>query len=127
MIRPLAALLLALAPGIAQAQFRDTSVTQVPTDRAGGVVLRGLDRTTGDVRDMELRQGETQALGNLQVTLGECRYPQNNPSGNAFAYLVIREAGVEQPAFTGWMIAASPALSALEHRRYDVWVMRCNS
>ena len=122
-----AILILALLPSGAIAQFRDTTVTQVETARADAVVLRGLDRTTGYVRDMELSRGETQEIGNLQVTLGECRYPQNNPSGNAFAYLVIREAGVEQPVFNGWMVAASPALSALEHRRYDVWVMRCST
>jgi hypothetical protein len=25
------------------------------------------------------------------------------------------------------MVASSPALSALDHPRYDVWVMRCSS
>jgi hypothetical protein len=25
------------------------------------------------------------------------------------------------------MVASSPALSALEHPRYDVWVLRCSS
>ena len=27
--------------------------------------------------------------------------------------------------FAGWMIADSPALNALDHPRYDVWVLRC--
>jgi hypothetical protein len=27
--------------------------------------------------------------------------------------------------FSGWMIADSPALSALDHARYDVWILRC--
>ncbi|MEO0381372.1 MAG: DUF2155 domain-containing protein, partial [Pseudomonadota bacterium] len=26
-----------------------------------------------------------------------------------------------------WMIASAPALSAMEHARYDVWVMRCTT
>ncbi len=126
MIRALA-LVLALLPASAWAQYRGSSTSQVRTDTGSSVVLRGLDRMTGDVRDMELAQGETAALGRLQVTLGECRYPQDNPAGDAFAYLVIREAGKEQPEFAGWMVAAAPALSALEHRRYDIWVMRCNN
>ncbi|WOI55280.1 DUF2155 domain-containing protein [Palleronia sp. LCG004] len=125
MIRAIALVFL-FAPGLASAQYRDHSTTEVLTDTGSSAVLRGLDRMTGEVRDLELDRGETVGFGRLQVTLGECRYPQDNPAGDAFAYLVIREAGEEQPAFAGWMIAASPALNPLEHRRYDVWVMRCN-
>ena len=29
--------------------------------------------------------------------------------------------------FKGWMFASSPALSALDHPRYDVWVLSCSS
>jgi hypothetical protein len=28
--------------------------------------------------------------------------------------------------FTGWMFASSPALSALEHPVYDIWVVGCD-
>ena len=94
--------------------------------QADGAVLRGLDKMTGDVSDLTIARGETLALGALEITLGECRYPVNNPAGNAFAYLVIREANEEVPDFAGWMIAAAPALNALEHPRYDIWVMRCS-
>ena len=33
----------------------------------------------------------------------------------------------DAPIFEGWMIAASPALNALDHARYDVWVLRCTT
>ena len=29
--------------------------------------------------------------------------------------------------FDGWMIASSPALNALDHPRYDVWVIGCDT
>ncbi len=90
-----------------------------------GAMLRAMDKISGDVVDFDLTPGQTKQLGRIQVTLGECRYPVENPTGNAFAYLVIRNAGVEEPSFTGWMIAASPALNALDHPRYDVWVLGC--
>jgi len=90
-----------------------------------GAMLRAMDKVSGAVVDFELTPGQTKQLGRIQVTLGECRYPAGNPTGNAFAYLVIRNAGVETPSFRGWMIAASPALNALDHPRYDVWVLRC--
>ena len=95
--------------------------------RGSAAVLRTLDKLTGDVRDLTLPVGETGTVGRMQVTLGECRYPVQNPAGNAYAYLTIREAGDQNAAFAGWMIAQAPALNALDHPRYDVWVMRCNT
>lgn len=40
-------------------------------------------------------------------------------------HLTVMEQGQPSPAFSGWMVASSPALSALEHPRYDVQVLRC--
>lgn len=91
----------------------------------GSALLRAMDKVSGDVTDFELSPAETQEIGRIQVTLGECRYPLANPTGEAYAYLVIRNTGDETPVFEGWMIASSPALSALDHPRYDVWVLRC--
>ena len=92
---------------------------------ARGAVVRGLDKVTGAVEDLRIMNGEVGRMGRLLIALGECRYPQGNPSGDAFAFLAIGEQSVPDPIFTGWMIASSPALSAMEHRRYDVWVLRC--
>lgn len=94
---------------------------------APGAHLRGLDKVSGEVTDMDLAAGQSAAMGRLTVELGECRYPVDNPAGDAFAYVTIRAEGLDTPAFQGWMVAASPALSALEHPRYDVWVIRCNN
>lgn len=87
--------------------------------------LRALDKTSGDALDIEISVGQTRQLGSLSIVLSECRYPVGNPSGNAYALLEISEAGKAGSLFSGWMIASSPALSAMEHRRYDVWVIRC--
>jgi hypothetical protein len=94
---------------------------------SGGALLRGLDKVSGEVTDLDLSVGETVTLGRLSVTLGDCRYPADDPAGDAFAFLRIEAQGLSGPAFEGWMIASSPALSALDHPRYDVWVMRCRS
>ena len=100
-------------------------VEQPEAARAPGAVLRGLDKVTGDLTDLELKNGQTQTFGRLTVTLEECRFPVGNPSGDAYAYLVIRADDDSRPIFAGWMIASSPALNALDHPRYDVWVLRC--
>ncbi len=91
-----------------------------------GAVLRVLDRVSGEVRDVELKNGDSVAVGPLDVTLAECRYPTADPSSDAYAYLTIRQRDAAgPPVFAGWMIASSPALNALDHIRYDVWVLRC--
>ncbi|AXX97206.1 DUF2155 domain-containing protein [Profundibacter amoris] len=92
---------------------------------APGAVLRGLDKLDGSVTDLELAVGENKDFGRLNISLGDCRYPKGNPAGNAFAFLTIRENGMDDPVFQGWMIAAAPALDALDNARYDVWVLRC--
>ncbi|MBO9410141.1 MULTISPECIES: DUF2155 domain-containing protein [unclassified Ruegeria] len=90
-----------------------------------GAMLRGLDKVSGQTVDVEMRNGETQPVFGLDVALGDCRYPAENPTGDAFAYLTIWENGKTDQLFDGWMIATSPALNALDHSRYDVWVIRC--
>lgn len=94
---------------------------------APAAILRGLDKVDGSLTDIELSTGQSHKYGRLNITLGECRYPAGNPSGNAFAMLIIHEQGTDAPVFTGWMIAATPALNALDHARYDVWVLRCKT
>lgn len=90
-----------------------------------GAVLRGLDKVDGHTEDVEIAAGETGQILGLEIVLGDCRYPEDNPTGDAYAYLTIRESGGKEQLFEGWMIASSPALNALDHRRYDVWVLRC--
>ncbi|MEM1066481.1 MAG: DUF2155 domain-containing protein [Pseudomonadota bacterium] len=111
--------------GVLQLNPRAAPVVEVAG--APGAVLRGLDKVSGQVRDIELAVGETVDLWRLSVSLGECRYPVQNPSGNAFAWLEIASQSSGDTEFAGWMVAASPALSALDHPRYDVWVIRCNN
>ncbi|MDJ0631182.1 MAG: DUF2155 domain-containing protein [Rhodobacter sp.] len=103
----------------------EETVEQDQAAVAEGAVLRGLDKVSGALSDLEMTAGEAQRFGRLEVTLGECRYPVGNPSGDAYAYLVIRYGAEPEPVFQGWMIASSPALNALDHARYDVWLLRC--
>lgn len=97
-----------------------------PVVQATGAILRALDKSVGRSTDIEIATGETVILGRIAVRLLECRYPEEAPGSEAFAHLQVMDLeGVQ--LFDGWMIASSPALSALEHPRYDVWVLRCNT
>tara|TARA_R110000787_G_scaffold186397_1_gene297933 strand:- start:23707 stop:23958 length:252 start_codon:yes stop_codon:yes gene_type:complete len=52
------------------------------------------------------------------------RPPKETAESTAFLETAEQRPG-EQPVrtFTGWMFASSPALNALEHPVYDVWVL----
>jgi len=94
---------------------------------ASGAVLRTLDKLTGRTLDVVIASGRTESVGNLKVVLADCRFPAGNPAGDAYAALEISEVGQAGVLFSGWMIASAPALNALEHSRYDVWVIRCTT
>ncbi|MFD0858930.1 DUF2155 domain-containing protein [Roseovarius aquimarinus] len=115
----LALALAALLPGLANAQEN--------AEQGVGAVLRGLEKVSGDIVDMTLSPGDAARIGPLTVELRECRYPQGDPAADAFAFLTIRDETVAEPIFSGWMVASSPALNALDHPRFDVWVLRCRT
>lgn len=113
------ALLLALALGV--------PATAQEVARSDGALLRGLDKISGRTTDLQLSVGKAVRYGRLEVRLGECRYPAGDPSSDAYAQLTIVDTAQNVTLFSGWMIASSPALSALDDRRYDVWVISCQS
>lgn len=91
-------------------------------------VLRGLDKVTGHAQTFEVRVGGEAQFGRLTVAAKAChgRAPDEPPESAAF--LQIRDTRAEANAellFSGWMFASSPGLSAMDHARYDVWVLDC--
>lgn len=113
----LAAALCAPAPSLAQERVSSAPVA----------VVRALDKISGQTTDLELARGEPRRYGRLSIVLGDCRYPTDDPASEAYAWLEIRDPAMTEPAFSGWMLASSPALHAMDHSRYDIWVLRCKS
>ena len=111
-------LLAAPVPGFAASEMVDR----------GGAVLQGLDKITARVSSFSVDVGETAHFGTLLITLRACREAPPIDPPEAAAFLEVKEVRPdEQPEalFSGWMFASSPALSALEHPVYDVWVTAC--
>jgi len=119
------AMVCALAPATLPAQ--DIAIPGQPERvlTGEGAMLRGLDKVAGNSRDIRLMNGESDVIGHLQVTMSECRYPDDNPTGEAYAWIEVQDTRADAPLFAGWMIASSPALSALDHARYDLWLLSC--
>ena len=92
------------------------------------VVLQGLDKLTARVSKIEVEIGRPTRFGTLDIIAHTCRKrpPEEPPETTAFLEITeVREGEEPMTLFIGWMFASSPALSALEHAVYDVWVVDC--
>lgn len=91
-------------------------------------IFAGLDKITGRIISFEVSIDETVQFGSLQLTARVCysRPEYENPRTTTF--VEVEEVSVNNEykrVFTGWMFAASPGLSAIEHPVYDLWLTEC--
>jgi hypothetical protein len=90
----------------------------------------GIDKITGRIITFDVYIDETVQFGALQVTPRVCynRTPGDEPKTTTF--VEIDEITLDRKIrriFTGWMIAESPGLSAVDHAVYDVWLKGCKA
>ncbi len=105
--------------GTGVAEAADISLSQV--------VLRGLDKITGRLSTMTVNVGEKAEFGALDIYVRVCMThpPEETPENAAFLQVVEKKPKGQLKLFSGWMFSSSPALSAMEHPVYDVWVLKC--
>lgn len=99
----------------------------IPGDIA---VLQGLDKITARVSTFEAPLDQPVRFGSLEIVARAChkKPPEETPESTAFLEIVdVRPDSPAIDLFKGWMFASSPAVSALEHPVYDVWVIDCKS
>ena len=92
------------------------------------VMLRSVDKITGRTNTIEAPIGEAIKLGNLKITPQRClkKPPEETPENAAF--LLIEENTQDDDfdtVFNGWMFSSNPAISAMEHPVWDIWVLEC--
>jgi hypothetical protein len=91
-------------------------------------LFAGLDKITGKITRFEAGIDEVTRFGSLDVRARVCntRPPTEQPKTTAFVEVeeVLLEGGTKR-VFTGWMLAESPGLNAVEHPVYDVWLTGC--
>ena len=91
-------------------------------------VLQGLDKITGHVRTIQATIDRPVRFGTLDILVRTCRKrpPEEPPESAAYLQITETKPGeAPKSLFSGWMFASSPAVSALEHPVYDVWVLDC--
>ena len=93
-------------------------------------VLRGLDKVTGRATDINTPAGVPVRFGTLTLTMRTCYTvpPEEPPETSAFLQIdEVLPGAAPKRLFSGWMFASTPALNALEHPTYDVWVITCKT
>ena len=91
-------------------------------------VFAGLDKITGRIISFDVAINETVRFGALEVTPRACYTRPATETPNTDGFIEVDELTLQgelRRIFTGWMFAASPGLSAVEHPIYDVWLTDC--
>lgn len=93
-------------------------------------LLRALDKVTARVSTIEAPIGEPVTFGTLRIVARVCdkRPPEELPESATFLQIEeSRPNEVPSLVFRGWMFASSPAVSAMDHPVYDIWVLDCTN
>lgn len=90
--------------------------------------LQAMDKITGKVSIVEVPVNGRAEYGTFSIVVRSCktRSPEETPEN--FAYVdVVDNYQTENPVniFRGWMMSSSPALNAVAHPIYDVWLLKC--
>ena len=115
------------------AMAADTPASASGQDAAAGqkaVVLGTLDKITARVSRLTAPIDQPVSFGTLKITARACNStpPEEPPETSAFLEIRdIKPGEAPKTVFVGWMFASSPALSAMEHPIYDVWVLSCTT
>jgi len=96
--------------------------------------LRALDKVTATTQDFTVAIGDALNYGSLRVDVKHCekKPPEEIPETYAFLQIFDNRTNGQgrnveaEKLFSGWMLASKPAISALDHAVYDIWVLDCN-
>lgn len=131
----LAAAALLAAPASAQRKPPEPAKKEEPAPEpkveveGKGAILQGLDKVTARISTLEANLGQTVSFGSLSITVRRCQRsrPDQKLERAAFVEIDNTDPATKQKkrVFSGWMFMSNPAISALEHPVYDVWVKDC--
>lgn len=90
--------------------------------------LQAMNKLTGRVSVIDVPVNGEVEFGSFSIVVRSCktRPPEETPDNFAFVDVVDKhEDGSLLNIFKGWMVSSSPALNAVAHPIYDVWLLQC--
>lgn len=88
----------------------------------------GLDKITGRITKFDVYIDETVQFGALQITPRVCYTRPPTETQRTSVFIEVDQVSLKGQVtriFTGWMFADSPALNAIDHAVYDIWLEDC--
>ncbi len=90
--------------------------------------MQAMDKITGHVTEIDVPVNGIANFGSFSILARKCvtHSPEETPEDTAFIDVVDNyESDNPVNIFKGWMFSSTPALSAVEHPIYDVWLLKC--
>ena len=90
--------------------------------------MQAMDKITGRVSVIDVPVNSEVAFGSFSIVVRACKTtpPEETPENYAFVDVADSSFGkIQFNIFKGWMMSSSPALNAVEHPIYDVWLLKC--
>ncbi len=90
--------------------------------------MQAMDKITGRVSMIEVPVGGEVKFGTFSVVVRACKASSEEeiPENTAFVDVTDKSFDKEEfNIFKGWMFSSSPAVNAVEHPIYDVWLIKC--
>ena len=91
--------------------------------------MQAMDKITGRVSVIDVPVNGEVRFGSFSIVVRACKTtpPEETPENYAFVDVADSSFGKMQfNIFKGWMMSSSPALNAVEHPIYDVWLLKCH-
>ena len=90
--------------------------------------MQAMDKITGRVSEIDVPVNGLVNFGTFSILVRRCvsKSPEETPENTAFVDIVDNYQS-ENPinVFKGWMFSSTPALNAVEHPIYDIWLLNC--
>jgi len=90
--------------------------------------MQAMDKITGRVSIIEVPVGGAVSFGSFSVAVRSCKSKTQEEIPENFAFVDVTDKSFDKEEyniFKGWMLSSSPAVNAVEHPIYDVWLLKC--
>lgn len=92
--------------------------------------MQAMDKITGRVSVVDIPVNGEVNFGSFSIVVRACKAtpPEETPENYAFVDVAdTTQDGQQVNIFKGWMLSSTPALNAIEHPIYDVWLLKCQN
>ena len=90
--------------------------------------MQAMDKITGRVNMIEVPVNGEVKFGTFSVVVRSCKARSEEEIPENFAFVDVTDKSFDTDEFNifkGWMFSSSPAVHAVEHPIYDVWLIKC--